>query len=340
MKFTDLVDKFRGDLEEAGAAVLIASRGPRPAHLRVLTEAGSHDCLVYLWTITHGGGPARPADEWRVQMTLGDPKVILLPPRQVTILGGWSPEFGVYAFWDAGCHGGQVSHSPSLQIRAGTLAEAARSRVMTEHRDVTAGRECMVAVTPDSLLWYVQEGRAIHRVAEDVLVHVPRLMDASVAEEAHLVEEAEGYVERARRHELVQLMRPWRDATFRKRVLDAYGNRCAVCRTSLRLVDAAHIVPVTEPDASDEVANGVALCRLHHGAYDMALLGVMEDYSVEVNQRVARQLQVAGRADGLQSFRDALPGRIVVPDRRALRPNPRNLARGLEVRGWPRPHTP
>jgi putative restriction endonuclease len=45
-------------------------------------------------------------------------------------------------------------------------------------------------------------------------------------------------------------------------------------RLPLKLPDAAHIVPVTFPDSTDEVTNGLGLCRLHHGAYDNGLLGV------------------------------------------------------------------
>lgn len=52
---------------------------------------------------------------------------------------------------------------------------------------------------------------------------------------------------------------------FRERVLEAYRRQCAFC--SLRheeLLDAAHIVPDTEPAGGALVRNGLALCTLHH----------------------------------------------------------------------------
>ena len=50
-----------------------------------------------------------------------------------------------------------------------------------------------------------------------------------------------------------------RDARFKQRVLFAYGNRCAVTRVQLRLIDAAHILPVGAPGSSDRVTNGLSL---------------------------------------------------------------------------------
>lgn len=76
--------------------------------------------------------------------------------------------------------------------------------------------------------------------------------------------------------------RPWRDPTFRMRVLDAYDARCAVCDQDLRVGDApldleaAHIRPVRD-DGPDEIKNGLALCSLHHRAFDRGIIGLQED---------------------------------------------------------------
>ena len=62
---------------------------------------------------------------------------------------------------------------------------------------------------------------------------------------------------------------------FRTRVLLAYETRCAVCQ--LRhgsLLDAAHIVPDTEERGLPTTSNGLAMCKIHHAAYDQNMLGV------------------------------------------------------------------
>src|SRR5262249_54083546 len=56
---------------------------------------------------------------------------------------------------------------------------------------------------------------------------------------------------------------------FRERVLQAYRERCAMCRLRHReLLDAAHIVPDREPDSIPSISNGLSLCKLHHAAFD------------------------------------------------------------------------
>jgi putative restriction endonuclease len=84
------------------------------------------------------------------------------------------------------------------------------------------------------------------------------------------------------------------------------------------------------------MANGIALCRLHHGAYDNSLLGVQGDYAVAINPKAANYLSQTGFDAGLEAFRSALPQTIAVPKAVAARPAPENLRRGLEIRRWPR----
>lgn len=59
---------------------------------------------------------------------------------------------------------------------------------------------------------------------------------------------------------------------FRKEVLNAYSNQCAVCSVNVeKLLRAAHILPVTE-SSDDSVNNGICLCTNHEIAFDNNLL--------------------------------------------------------------------
>lgn len=85
------------------------------------------------------------------------------------------------------------------------------------------------------------------------------------------------YVERLTRQRLHQPL-------FRAQVMHAYERRCAVC--SLRhadLLDAAHIVPDRDEAGTPTVSNGVALCKIHHAAYDRNFLGLSPDYVIHIN---------------------------------------------------------
>jgi putative restriction endonuclease len=62
---------------------------------------------------------------------------------------------------------------------------------------------------------------------------------------------------------------------FRERVIRAYRDRCALCRLHhLPLLDAAHITPDADPEGEPVVSNGLALCKLHHAAFDSFFFAV------------------------------------------------------------------
>ncbi len=333
--FRQLVRDFIDVLERQGATVFWKEQASprRPVHLRVIAGSKTIECMVFLWTITHGG-KKRPRHEQRIQLT--NVRAIRLYPGIRTLLGGWSPEFEVYAFWDARRHTDFSRKSPSLQVDARVLERASRPElgIASQHRPAKQGLEVVVACHPASLLWYVENGEALHDTEEHA-ASVAELVNATPEEEKGFLEEAHGENDLVRRYHVVQVVRAYRDAKFRPAVLQAYRYKCAVCQCDLKLVEAAHIVPVSHPKSTDEVTNGLALCRLHHGAFDNALLGVQSDYSVVINPRMARRLRDISLASALEEFRSRLPQKIHLPCSLEARPDPENLRIGLESRGWP-----
>jgi putative restriction endonuclease len=93
----------------------------------------------------------------------------------------------------------------------------------------------------------------------------------------------------------VTTRRALRDILFRKCVLEAYSHRCAMCGVQLDLLDAAHIIPVEHPDGTDETSNGVALCALHHRAYDRGLITFDEKYRIRVSKMQIDEMPSAAR---------------------------------------------
>jgi putative restriction endonuclease len=51
------------------------------------------------------------------------------------------------------------------------------------------------------------------------------------------------------------------------------------------LLDAAHILEDKHPQGIPAVSNGLALCVIHHKAYDKRVLAVKPDYSVEIQEK-------------------------------------------------------
>lgn len=89
-----------------------------------------------------------------------------------------------------------------------------------------------------------------------------------------------------RRYNLTTARRRLHQPLFRTRVLVAYEHRCAICRLPfVELLEAAHIKSDAEGGPAS-VSNGLALCKIHHGAFDANILGISPDYKVTIRESV------------------------------------------------------
>lgn len=64
---TQIVEAIEDAFTEAGASsVLISGRREHPRRFYVMCGEASFPVWVFIWTLTHGGGAARPDDEYRI----------------------------------------------------------------------------------------------------------------------------------------------------------------------------------------------------------------------------------------------------------------------------------
>lgn len=111
---------------------------------------------------------------------------------------------------------------------------------------------------------------------------------------------------------------------FRKQVLRAYKEHCLICR--LRepgLLDASHIVGDADAKGVAAVSNGMALCAIHHRAFDGMLLTIDPDYRVRVSERLLDDEDGPMLEHGIKDFHGKeamyLPRRVTDrPNRDAL----------------------
>ncbi|MET9325826.1 HNH endonuclease [Tsukamurella sp. NPDC003166] len=111
---------------------------------------------------------------------------------------------------------------------------------------------------------------------------------------------------------------------FRSRVLRAYENHCAVCNLNHReLLDASHIIPDSEA-GKPIVSNGLSLCKIHHRAYDVKILGITPDYQVKIRGDILDEIDGPMLEYGLKKLHD---GKLMfLPSRRTQRPSPELLS--------------
>jgi putative restriction endonuclease len=140
-----------------------------------------------------------------------------------------------------------------------------------------------------------------------------------------------GVVDDARRSYVTRLVRQrLHQLAFRQRVLIAYRESCAVCRLHhVELLDAAHIRPDVHPAGLPVVSNGLAMCKLHHAAFDRNIVGIRPDLIVEIRDDILEEVDGPMLRHGLQD----LQGKklVVVPSRRDHRPDSEALAERYEA---------
>lgn len=322
-----LIKSITDALQESNASAVLISeirRNPR----RFVVQAGQNmfEMWVYIWTLTHGGGTARPKDEFRIQIT-GITPPLELNPSGPTIMIGYEPNLQCFAGFVLDKHHIFSKRSPSIQIPITAL----HSALQDGFSFVTKGNdEIAIGFRSDQFLAYVLNADLLHAQGADADT-VSFLSRAVTLEEIAPEEITQIPVER---QQIVQtISRLSRDSSFRRKVTSAYEHRCAITRMQLRLIDAAHILPVGVEGSNDEVANGICLSPTYHRAYDQGLIFLDEDLTVRINPAKEQELIQLGLAGGLGDFKMYLGVKIHLPHDRYQWPNADFIRMANEFRG-------
>lgn len=317
----------RAVLDNGWSYLCLSPSAEHPGRYSVFRGEQSFVVRVYIWNLTPGGRN-RPVDEWRIQATGVD----RFQPEAngKTLILGWEDERGVFAGFDLRKHLGPLSHSPSMQLREGALDDAARNGFAIHNK---GNHELAVAFRPDFLTTYIANVEPLHECGE-VESEIELLRQVGERAEDMAETEVRGMVAEPRRHAVVAVRRALRESGFRNRVLSAYGHGCAMCGIQLRLLDAAHILPAEHPDSTDGTDNGVALCVLHHRAFDRTLVTFDAAFRTHVHDAMIERLAAENQDGGLAAFRRALRPILALPPDRRDRPGRRFVDKANELRGW------
>ncbi|MEW6668365.1 MAG: HNH endonuclease [Thermodesulfobacteriota bacterium] len=325
-----LVDAILDAFQDSGTSgVLLSGATRHPRRFLVQTETGSVEIWVYIWTLTHGGRPSLP-DEYRVQMTtVASP--LPINPRGYTVLLGYEPNHKMFAGFDLHRHRTFTAGSPSVQIDIKCVHKALQDGLAFDRK---SNDEIAVGIRPDQLVSYVANAEDLHRFGSTALMF-RLLTKASALEDLAEVEVAK--LPEKRKRIVATVNRLSRAACFRQMVLSAYTNRCAVTRMQLRLIDAAHILPVGVEGSTDNVQNGIALSPTYHRAFDNGLIFLDEDLKMRLNPVKEIHLKTLRLDGGLPDFRNLLDRRIHLPPDKRQWPSPDVIRKANSFRRIPAP---
>lgn len=159
-------------------------------------------------------------------------------------------------------------------------------------------------------VWLVSEEPELHQFVVALDAEMRLQWQADLQHPADL--------ELRRQYAVAQVRRRVHQPLFRSNVLRVYREQCALCRLRHReLLDAAHIREDRE-GGEPVVSNGVAMCAIHHRAFDNLFLGIRPDYVVEIRGDVLREEDGPTLRHALQGLHRA---RLIVPRQPAARPD-------------------
>lgn len=302
-----LINAILEAIQQSGGVGVYSSENDR-VHPRtfVITHNGEVFSLwVYIWTLTHGGRPSLP-DEYRIQMTTVN-SPLPMNTNGYTVLMGYYPDLSMFAGFDLQRHRTFTVGSPSVQIDIHTIHDALANGLAFSVKD---NDEIAVGVRPDQFIDYVLNSASLHTYGSDTItLGLLRQAVSSI----EITDQDISALTTDRQRTITNITRYSRDANFRRKVLTAYDNRCAVTRYQLKLVEAAHILPVAIDGSSDHVSNGLALSPTIHRAFDNGLIYLDEELTVKINEESVTQLETLGLHGGVDSLRLLMNRRIHLP---------------------------
>ena len=116
---------------------------------------------------------------------------------------------------------------------------------------------------------------------------------------------------------------------FRQAVIEAYDCKCAVCGLKINSpdslsweVEAAHIVPHRSL-GRDDIFNGIALCHLHHWAFDVGWFALLDDYKLQISPRINYVPPGFGKTEEYDFIRAMVKrtGKLNLPSNREIHPH-------------------
>lgn len=295
-----------------------------------LTSGGKMESLlIYVWNLSHGG-KSRSEDEYRIQLhgeglEVGD--------NFKTLLLGYHAELNTFAAFSAFKHR-KFGRSPSVQVKKSVLQNAVQHGVAFQTKTTNKGQEIVIAFQPSHLIEYITEiypqyhKNGLGNISANEAKLIEKPLDIPIP--ATELERVPIY----RRTVLRAIIKVIREVKFQKNIRLLYKGKCAICSLQARLTEAAHIIPVSDY-GSDEIDNGVLLCRNHHKAYDDGLLGINKDYDIVFNKERAKYLEENDEGFKLKEFLDnsRIGEKINLPDDARYYPKKEYLAENCKSKG-------
>jgi putative restriction endonuclease len=212
----------------------------------------------------------------------------------------------------------------SVYSRFSKQKEASIEKI-SSYRD--NNNQSIISFSPEYLGLYLENLKSIHLLTDIELKNLVQQSDSLNNQNA------DGEFDTSEGVLTITHARQKRDPNFRRKVYDAYNNKCAMCGIGLELIEAAHIVPHSHELGTDEIDNGISLCAIHHTAYDRSLIYFNDNLDILINESKMEYLEKVGLDSGIRKFEKLAFDKIQLPENHILRPNIGNIKIANQTRG-------
>lgn len=275
----------------------------------------------------HESGDGRDnQDECRIQVAKSKNFNEALNSHNDVIVLGYFADEKVFTAWNPYLMRDRFNQrqTVSLYSRFSIQKQAAINKIAT-YRDNNG--QSIISFLPDYLGLYLENLSTVHLLSDGELNELIERSDALNKENLN------GELQFPEGNLTITHTRYKRDPNFRMIVYEAYQYRCAMCGIQLELIEAAHIVPHSHEKGTDEIGNGIALCALHHTAYDRSLIYFNEELNILINEKKMEYLEKMGLDSGFRKFKNLAFDKIQIPENHIFRPNLDNIKIANQIRG-------
>lgn len=282
----------------------------------------------------HESGDGRSnQDECSLQLSNTIGFVQALNSQIDTVILGYFADEKVFTAWDPRFQNDRFDkdyksrtkvRNVRVYSRFSKQRQAAQEKIAV-YRD--SNEQSVISFQPEYLGLYLENIESIHHLSDEKLIELVEQSDSLNNDNA------DGEFDTTEGVLTITHARQKRDPNFRRKVYDAYNNKCAMCGIGLELIEAAHIVPHSHELGTDEIDNGISLCALHHTAYDRSLIYFDEQLEILINESKMEYLEKVGLDSGIRKFEKLAFDKIQLPENHTLRPNIGNIKIANQTRG-------
>ena len=272
-------------------------------------------------------------DECRIQISNSQSLIQALNSRINVIVLGFFADENVFTAWDPLIFNNRFNDWFMDTSKAKTVSVYSRFSIQRNANQNKIGNyvdnngQSIISFKPEYLGLYLDNITNIHNLNAAELFKFVEFSDKENDEDFT------GSISLGKEQLVVTHTRYKRDPNFRKKVYEAYNNKCAMCGIQLELIEAAHIVPHSHESGTDDISNGIGLCSLHHTAYDKSLIYFEIDFSIKINNNKMKYLEKMGLDGGYRKFEDLSFDKLRLPQNHILQPNLGNISLANQIRG-------